>query len=96
MKSRLVRYSSIVALSVALAIVIMLGMVIAEKQFENRVPWFATAAPLWAGTAAGMAILVREFRWYSLLIGLAYIPLLYGFLLWVGLLFVGNVYGDWL
>lgn len=82
--------------SIAIAFLVMMVMVILDKEFEPRVPWYGTAAPLWFGIGAGLLILIRQFRWYALPMGVVYVVLMVKLLTHVGLILVGNIYGDWL
>ena len=81
--------------SIVAAVAVVGVMTIVEMQLREVVPWYGTAASVWAGVVTGLLILGWRFGWKALIVAIVYVPLMYSFLLRAAIVIAGNFTGDW-
>ena len=89
------RWSNLLG-SILVPPVVLITLVFINEELQ---PWGRRALGLWApmlSVALGFGLIVREFRLYSLAVGIIYLPLLFILSSWlaymVGILFYGSQY----
>ena len=70
-------------------------IIILKKTPLENILWLWYAS-IFISEAVGFVFLALKYGYYSILIGLVYLPVMYFLMDWYALRFVGLVFGDWL